>query len=158
MTEQQEFFVPSHDEIALASTPAASVPVLEQVPDEGSSPAEPSPATNGDAVPNPRAEAGRKGGRRVHELIREGRLYEKEHGLKRGRQRLRQLIELGKVYEEEHGLRPRKKSSSRLSRLAREELLDTLLRCLIRLARPSFRPELVRLVAALSRDEDGHAA
>ena len=52
------------------------------------------------------AEAGRKGGRHVHQLIQEGKLYEQEHGLKSGRQRLRQLLELGKLYEEEHGLRP----------------------------------------------------
>src|SRR5205085_1980988 len=50
------------------------------------------------------AEAGRKGARRVHQLIQRGLLYEQEHGLKRGRQRLRQLIELGKLYEQEHGL------------------------------------------------------
>src|SRR5205085_4246998 len=43
------------------------------------------------------AEAGRKGARRVHQLIQEGKLYEQEHGLTSGRQRLRQLIELGKL-------------------------------------------------------------
>src|SRR5690242_12494629 len=60
---------------------------------------------NGDGEKHPwHAEAGRKGARRVHQLITEGRLYEQEHGLKRGRQRLRQLIELGKLYEQEHGL------------------------------------------------------
>src|SRR5271156_1644557 len=51
------------------------------------------------------AEAGRKGAQRIHQLIEEGRLYEKEHGLKRGRQRLRQLIELGEGYEHEHRMR-----------------------------------------------------
>ena len=60
-----------------------------------------------------RSEAGRKGAYRVHQLIREGRLYEQEHSLKRGRQRLRQLIELGKLYEQEHGVRPVRKSADR---------------------------------------------
>jgi hypothetical protein len=63
------------------------------------------------------AEAGRKGARRIHDLIRLGRLYEQEHGLTRGRQRLRQLIEEGKLYEQEHGLGPRRvKRRSRLRR------------------------------------------
>jgi hypothetical protein len=105
------------------------------------------------------SEAGRKGAHRIHQLIQEGKLYEKEHGLKSGRQRLRQLIELGKLYEHEHGLRPaRKKHPERLSRVAREELLTTLLRCLLRIAKPSFRAELVRLLEALPKDENGHAA
>src|SRR5262249_26422007 len=50
------------------------------------------------------AEAGCMGAQRVHQLIREGRLYEREHGLKPGRQRLRQLIQQGKLYEREHDL------------------------------------------------------
>src|SRR3954451_1688737 len=65
------------------------------------------------ANPNPHAEAGRKGARRIHQLIQEGKLYEQEHGFKRGRQRLRQLIEEGKLYEEEHGLHQRKKRDPR---------------------------------------------
>ncbi len=114
---------------------------------------------NGAGTPNRHAEAGRKGAHRIHQLIQEGRLYEQEHGLKRGRQRLRQLIELGKIYEQEHGLRPgRTKHRERLSRLGREELLATLLRCLLRLAKPSFRPEFRRLVEALSQTENGRPA
>src|SRR5262245_4897547 len=55
------------------------------------------------ALPSSRhVEAGRKGARRVHRLIEEGRLYEKEHGLRPGRQRLKQLIQEGKLYEQEH--------------------------------------------------------
>lgn len=102
-----------------------------------------------------RARAGRKGAHRVHQLIQEGKLYEQEHGLKRGRQRLRQLIELGKLYEQEHGLQPvgQKKRAKRLSRLGREELVATLLQCLLRIAKPSFRPELERLVEALHKEE-----
>jgi hypothetical protein len=102
-----------------------------------------------------RARAGRKGAHRVHQLIQEGKLYEQEHGLKRGRQRLRQLIELGKLYEQEHGLRPpgQKKLAERQSRMGREELVGTLLQCLLRIAKPSFRPELERLVEALQKEE-----
>jgi hypothetical protein len=106
------------------------------------------------------AAAGRKGARRVHQLIREGRLYEQEHGLKSGRQRLRQLIELGKLYEQEHGLRPaaRKKCPDRLSQADREELLATLLQCLVRLAKPSFRADLLRLTEALAKVANDQAA
>ena len=106
------------------------------------------------------AEAGRKGARRVHELIQRGRLYEQEHGLKSGRQRLRQLAELGKVYEQEHGLRPvgKKKRAGRLSRGEREELLSTLLQCLLRIAKPSLRAGLTQLIAALDEDKKNEAA
>jgi hypothetical protein len=98
------------------------------------------------------------GARRIHQLIQEGKLYEQEHGLKRGRQRLRQLIELGKVYEQEHGLRPAAKAKriQRLSRAGRAELIDTLLQCLLRIAKPSFRMELEQLALALHKEE-GHA-
>ena len=64
---------------------------------------------------NHHAEAGRKGAQRIHQLIEQGRQYEREHGLKPGRQRLRQLIEEGKLYEKEHGL----KSESKRARGAR---------------------------------------
>ena len=68
------------------------------------------------------------------------------------------LIELGKVYEQEHGLRPvSKKRSERLSRMGREELIATLLQCLLRIAKPSFRMELEQLIVALHKEE-GHAA
>jgi hypothetical protein len=106
------------------------------------------------------AEAGRKGAHRIHQLIEAGRRYEAEHGLKSGRQRLRQLIELGKLYEQEHGLRPsaRKARGKRLSRMEREETLATLLDCLIRIAKPSFRPELQRLAEVLHVKDNGRAA
>jgi hypothetical protein len=118
--------------------------------------------SNGVAGPEPerwRARAGRKGAHRVHQLIQEGKLYEQEHGLKRGGQRLRQLIELGKVYEQEHGLRPagQTKRGERLSRMGREELIATLLQCLLRIAKPSFRKDLEQLVEALHKEEE-HAA
>jgi len=90
----------------------------------------------------------------VHQLIEEGKLYEKEHGLKRGRQRLRQLIELGKLYEVEHGVQPRRKRS-RLDRMERQELLATLVQCLQRIAKPSFRADLDRLAKTLvGQDSD----
>jgi hypothetical protein len=148
-----------------AAAPDTGPPALAEPETNGT----PAPTAEPEVAPVPQAspdtgrwhaEAGRKGARRVHELIEEGKLYEKEHGLKRGRQRLRQLIELGKLYEQEHGLRParRRKRGERLSRLGREELLETFLQCLLRLAKPSFRGELRRLIEALLRQESGHAA
>jgi len=106
------------------------------------------------------ARAGREGARRIHQLIQEGMLYEQEHGLKRGRQRLRQLIELGKLYEQEHGLRPArpKKRRQRLSRLGRQELLATFFDCLLHIAKPSFRKELMRLVELLRQEQNDPAA
>ncbi|HWG46617.1 MAG TPA: hypothetical protein VN688_27895 [Gemmataceae bacterium] len=130
----------------------------EIVPVESTKPAE----ANGAGVEDPRwqVRAGREGARRVHQLIQEGKQYEKEHGLKKGRQRLRQLIELGKRYEQEHGLRPirPKNRSERLSRMGRQELMETLLQCLVRIAKPSLRAELTRLVEVLHQADDGHAA
>lgn len=97
------------------------------------------------------SEAGRKGALRIHELIEAGRRYEQEHGLKSGRQRLRQLIELGKRYEQEHGLRPApRRSHKRLTKTEREELVSTLLHCLTRMAKPSFRAELEALSQTLA--------
>jgi hypothetical protein len=120
------------------------------------------PAVNGEPVQPEgwQAQAGRKGARRVHQLIQHGRLYEQEHGLKRGRQRLRQLIQLGKLYEQEHGLRTArpKVRRERLSRMGRAELLNTLLQCLLRLAKPSFRAELMRLVESLPQEGSDNAA
>jgi hypothetical protein len=103
-----------------------------------------------------RAEAGRKGAKRVSQLIQAGKLYEQEHGLKSGRQRLRQLIELGKLYEAEHGNTPsgKKRGGTRLSRQERDEVVATLLRCLVRIAKPSFRAELGKLAEALSPEKN----
>jgi hypothetical protein len=101
------------------------------------------------------ADAGRKGARRIHQLIQQGRLYEQEHGLKRGRQRLRQLIEEGKLYEQEHGLAAgRKPRGLRLSRLSREQVLLTLLESLVRMVKPSFRGRLKHLLAALDSERN----
>lgn len=99
------------------------------------------------------AEAGRKGARRIHQLIQEGLRYEEEHGLKRGRQRLRQLIELGKLYEQEHGLRPERRAAGRrLSRMSSEKALLNFFQALLRLSRPSFRSRLVEMIRALETE------
>jgi hypothetical protein len=137
--------------VAFSDTIPQSLPAPEAVPPL---------SAEADPVHRRHAEAGRKGGRRVHQLIQEGRLYEKEHGLKSGRQRLRQLVELGKLYEEEHSPQPElpKKHSERLARPERHELLATLVHCLLRIAKPSFRPELLRLAETLQQRERDHAA
>ena len=140
--------------------------------DDRTPPTEPAPVTGGPVnhVPESmpldeghdgangvwRAEAGRKGAKRVHQLIQAGKLYEQEHGLKSGRQRLRQLNELGKLYEAEHGQRPegKQRRSTRLSRQERDEVVATLLRCLVRIAKPSFRAELGKLAEALSPEKN----
>jgi hypothetical protein len=98
------------------------------------------------------AEAGRKGAARVHQLIRLGRQYEEEHGLKRGRQRLRQLIEEGKLYEQEHGLRLARKPRKRLGRLGREQVLRTFLEAVARMVKPAYRQRLKEVLAALDND------
>lgn len=128
---------------------------------EANPPVVPEPAaevTNRTDAGHWHAEAGRKGARRRHQLIQAGRLYEKEHGLTKGRQRVRQLIEQGKLYEQEHGLHPTRQRRGRLSRAERDNLLATLLRCLTRLAKPSFRGELIRLVESLPPEESRRAA
>ena len=170
MIEQQEHIMPV-DEVARHENRVVEASPVQTVagPNNFSVEAAPSPPveaevtiphTNGVHDGDRHARAGREGARRVHQLIREGRLYEQEHGLKRGRQRLRQLIEMGKLYEQEHGLRPARprKRGRRLSRLGRQELLATLLDCLLRIAKPSFRQELVRLVERLQQEENGHPA
>jgi hypothetical protein len=134
------------------------VPANEPVPhvDNG----EQAPAVDVNGVPGDevngawRTEAGRKGAKRVHQLIEAGKRYEEEHGLKRGRQRLRQLIELGKLYEQEHGTRPvvKRRKGRRLSKIERDEVIATLLGCLTRMVKPSFRPELERLAEALNHE------
>lgn len=104
------------------------------------------PADGPEVLPfNRHAEAGRLGARRVHQLIRLGKLFEEEHGLKRGRQRLRQLIQQGRRYEIEHGL-----AKPRRVRPRRGEAWSDFLAALARVVKPSFRPEVERLAAALT--------
>jgi hypothetical protein len=104
--------------------------------------------TNGTASQR-HVEAGRKGAQRIHQLIQEGRLYEKEHGLKRGRQRLRQLIELGKLYEQERGLGGPRKRRDPLERMDADQLLKVLFRTLLRLTKPAYRARLLEVLQAL---------
>jgi hypothetical protein len=138
LDHQDQNLTPAAPEVAVTpEAPANDAPVAE---------------TNGTVGGHNRhADAGRKGARRVHQLIELGKLYETEHGLKRGRQRLRQLIEQGKLYEKEHGVRTGRKErrGKRLARMDRDQLLATLLQCLVRIAKPSFRTELLRLAEAL---------
>jgi hypothetical protein len=148
MTNMYDPPVPPVDEhtAPAEAAPVAEVPV-DQVP-------ETVPEVDGHDVW--RTEAGRKGAKRVHQLIQAGKLYEQEHGLKSGRQRLRQLIELGKQYEAEHGKSPtgKKRRGTRLSRQERDEVVSTLLKCLVRIAKPSFRAELGKLAEALSPEKN----
>jgi hypothetical protein len=128
---------------------ADSTPETPARPEETTNAATPA-VPEGPAAHSPRhAAAGRKGAHRVHELIEQGKLYEKEHGLKRGRQRLRQLIEEGRLYEEEHGLRPRRKRTARASS---GEALDAFFQALVRLVRPNLRARLVQVVEALKAE------
>ncbi len=135
-------------ELQTNATPAAPSPVEPVAADVGAA-----VEANGDAVATPSryAEAGRKGARRIHELIQEGRLYEQEHGLKRGRQRIRQLIELGKLYEEEHGLRPVQCATlaDRVAQLSEEDALQTFLHALLPLVKPGYRGRLLEVLQGL---------
>jgi hypothetical protein len=108
---------------------------------------------DGARSPNRFAEAGRIGAQRVHQLIREGKLYEREHGLKPGRQRLRQLIQLGKLYEREHDLNGAAAGSSRPVRMSSDKALLTLFESLLRLVKPAVRKRLLRVLQALEGEQ-----
>jgi hypothetical protein len=152
MTNMYDPPVPPVDD---RTPPADPVPVSE-IPVDHVPETAPEVDGHGEANGVWRTEAGRKGAKRVHQLIQAGKLYEQEHGLKSGRQRLRQLIELGKQYEAEHGKSPsgKKRRGTRLSRQERDEVVSTLLKCLMRIAKPSFRAELGKLAEALSPEKD----
>ena len=124
----------------------AAAPAPEAVPQAAPVVSEAPEHTNG--VASRYATAGRKGAERIHQLIERGKLYETEHGLKRGRQRLRQLIEEGKLYEQEHGLsasRRRKRGAP----VSPEQVVRRLLDTLVRVAKPAYRAELLKLVQLL---------
>ncbi len=91
-----------------------------------------------------RANAGRVGARRVHELARLGKLYEKDHRLTPGRQRLKQLIQLGHKYEREHGIATKVKSKKRCRDPWGEFLI-----ALARVVQPKHRKAIKQLVASL---------
>jgi hypothetical protein len=105
---------------------------------------------------NRHAEAGRKGARRIHELIQQGRLYEREHGLKPGRQRLRQLIQEGKLYEREHGLGngSRATRQHRRPRISSEQLVKTLFQTLLRVVKPAYRSRILSVIQALDTEAE----
>lgn len=142
--EQQEPTSPTHEPVVETAAPEAPVQVVEMNGHNGTA----------SDLPNWHADAGRKGAHRVHELIRHGKLYEQEHGLKSGRQRLRQLIEEGKLYEQEHGLsRSRRARGERPVRMSNEDVIRGVLQSLLRLAKPSVRKQLARMIEALDREE-----
>jgi hypothetical protein len=140
----------------------APVPIAQQAQPTGSAVSGPAaeaavPATTAEPVAtesghnepaNRHAEAGRKGARRVHELMQLGLLYEKEHGLKRGRQRLRQLIQEGRLYEQEHGLATKVRRSRR-DRLAGDKLVHSFFLYLLRMAKPAYRDRLKQMLQSL---------
>ncbi len=120
----------------------APTPELTAAPDDQPVAEQPARPVNHHAL------AGRKGAERIHQLIERGKLYEQEHDLKRGRQRLRQLIEEGKRYEQEHGLSPRRRRK-REAHVTQEQVVRRLFDALVRIAKPSYRPGLLKMVQAL---------
>ena len=134
----------------------ANEAVVDTAPPAADLPAatlETAPAPEARPVNPARAAAGRLGAQRVLELVRLGREYEREHGLKAGRQRRRQLIQLGRRYEVEHGLRapkPRKRK--------RGDAWTEFLAALARVVKPAYRPAVERLVAALQPQPKTQAA
>ncbi len=139
-TEQTTVKVPATHDTATALT----LDVTPALPPEAS---DASDLTGGPS--NHHATAGRKGGERMRELIRLGRLYEQEHGLMIGRERLRQLVKFGRQYEADKGLAPKR---TRVRRQSPRQSVRLLLQALVRIAKPSHRAELQRALAAL----DGH--
>ncbi len=142
-------FDPTTPELALTEQPQTS-PASTPTEEPGRAPEAVPQEPNGHDAARWHVEAGRKGARRVHQLIRLGRLYEQEHGLKRGRQRLRQLIEEGRLYEQEHGLSGQQEK--RPPRMSREQALETFFEALARLAKPSVRKRLLQLLQALETE------
>ena len=98
-----------------------------------------------------RSAAGRLGGKRVHQLAELGRMYEQEHGLKAGRQRLKQLVQLGRRYEVEHGVRP----ATRRRRQRPSDAWQEFLAALARVVKPTHRPAVEQLAAALRPGPQG---
>ena len=122
-----------------------SAPELNVVHPEPESHPDPTSEVTSPPVNAARSAAGRIGAHRVHELMRLGLEYEREHGLKAGRQRQRQLIQLGRRYEQEHGLAAPKKVRRRRKGDAWKEFVTAL----ARVVKPAYRPAVEQLVAAL---------
>lgn len=132
-------------EVAVERVVESPAPEVQEVstPVEGVEPVS-QPELEPKPVNAVRSAAGRLGAKRVQELARLGREYEREHGLKAGRQRRRQLIQLGRRYEAEHGLaapKPRKRK--------RGDAWTEFLAALARVVKPAHRPAVEQLVAAL---------
>ncbi len=117
---------------------------LETIPDTPL-PDAPEAVTGPHPLHDVRAAAGRVGARRVHELIRLGREYEREHGLTPGRQRLKQLIQLGRRYESEHGL-----AAPKARRRKRGDAWTDFVSALARVVKPAHRPAVEQLAATLA--------
>ncbi|MDB5306021.1 MAG: hypothetical protein JWO38_223 [Gemmataceae bacterium] len=117
-----------------------------ETPSPGPQSVQPPPAAEAPSHPvDPvRAAAGRLGGQRVHELVRLGLEYEREHGLKAGRQRQKQLIQLGRRYEQEHGL-----AASKPRRRKKGDVWKEFLAALARVVKPAHRRALEHLVASV---------
>jgi len=130
------------ERLETASDPPVSFPIVAP------------PAEHGPDVPNRFATAGKLGAERVHQLIRLGEQYEREHGLKRGQQRLRQLIQLGKRYEQEHGLA----APIRRPRKSREDVWAEFTRALARVVKPAYRKDVERLTDELGPGRTDPAA
>ncbi|MBN9117864.1 MAG: hypothetical protein J0I06_01625 [Planctomycetes bacterium] len=128
-------------------TDTSTEPVVEATPPPADVPSDvvaPEPAIEPKPVDAVRSAAGRAGAKRVQELARLGREYEREHGLKPGRQRRRQLIQLGRRYELEHGL-----AAPKLRKRKRGDAWTEFLAALARVVKPVHRPAVEQLVAAL---------
>lgn len=122
----------------VAATLAPELQVVHPDPEPRPAPEEAHPVN---AV---RSAAGRLGAKRVHELVKLGQEYEREHGLKAGRQRQRQLIQLGRRYELEHGL-----AAPKPRRRKRGDAWKEFLTALARVVKPAYRPAVEQLVASL---------
>jgi hypothetical protein len=149
--------VNEYEEPVAPATDAPSVTDASVVPAETTDPTD-SPAAEASLEPTPpavdpiRSAAGRLGGQRVHRLAELGREYEREHGLKAGRQRLKQLVQLGKRYEVEHGLR-----APAAKRRRRGDAWQEFLAALARVIKPTHRPAVEQLAAALRPGPKGIA-
>lgn len=138
MSEHDNNLTVPVEETMTPTPPAAELQVVHPEPEHLE---EPHPVN---AV---RSAAGRLGAQRVHELMKLGMEYEREHGLKAGRQRQRQLIQLGRRYELEHGLAAPKKPRRRKRGDAWKEFVTAL----ARVVKPAHRPAVERLVAELQQ-------
>ena len=131
----------------IVETQPSEIPVAEAFPPTSQLVENDPPESPAQPVDPVRAAAGRLGGRRMHELVRLGLEYEREHGLKAGRQRQRQLIQLGRRYELEHGLAV----PAARRRKRKGDAWTEFLTALARVVKPAHRAAVEQLVAALQQ-------